>query len=553
MDHHHRKGPPKEEIMQFEFYNPTRLVFGAGSISRLGEVVREYGRKALVVTGGGSVRRSGAFDRALSSLSAAGVDHAECSGVEPNPRITSVRRGAKIAKDEGCDVVVALGGGSTMDAAKAMAAAVLYKGDPWDMVAHGQENWMPPTEALPIITVPTLAATGSETNSGAVITNQETKVKSFIMSGCLYPKAALVDPELTLSVPRDQTAFGVCDLITHVTEGYFNGVDGTPIQDRFAEGVILTAMEWGPRAVVDGGDLEARAQVQWASVLALNGWVQAGTNADFPVHMIEHTLSAHHDITHAAGLAVINPAWMRFAARHRARKFVQFAERIFGLQAKDADDLDCALKGIDRFEGFLKSIGCPTRLSQLGINGELLGRLRPGHPAHHPRRKQQPPRTPAPERGGYCPGSPLGPVGRSEVLKEDKSGHKKKRRPAIRKGTGSTGSPARCESTLCFSRPTTPRALPRPASPLSRGPGPPWHTHPAGQTLVVTFGRGLVQRQGGPVEEIHPGDVVWFPPHEKHWHGASPTTAMTHIAIQEEMDGSPVEWMEMVNEEQYQA
>ena len=358
--------------MNFEFHNPTHLVFGAGALSRLGEVVSKHGKKTLIVTGGGRVKRSGVFDRAVASLEDAGVSVAECSGVEPNPRITTVRRGAQITRDEGCDVIIALGGGSTMDAAKVMAAAALYDGDPWDLIGHGQDNWVIPTRALPIITVPTLAATGSEMNSGAVISNDETKVKSFVQTDSLFPKVALVDPELTLSVPKDQTAYGVCDIITHVTEGYFNGVDGTPIQDRFAEGVIINAMEWGKKAVADGSDLEARTQVQWASILALNGWVQAGANpAGFPVHMIEHALSAHHDITHGAGLAIVNPAWMRFAAKARPAKFVQFAERIFGLEAKNSDDLACALEGINRFEAFLQSISCPIRLSELGIGDEL--------------------------------------------------------------------------------------------------------------------------------------------------------------------------------------
>ena len=240
------------------------------------------------------------------------------------------------------------------------------------MIYHGQPDPYNPTRALPIITVPTLAATGSEMNMGAVISNEETNEKSFVQTECLYPRVALVDPELTVSVPKDQTAYGVCDLITHVTEGYFNGVDGTPIQDRFAEGVILTAMEWGPKAIADGNDLEARAQVQWASIVALNGWVNAGTNGGYPVHMIEHTLSAYHDITHAAGLAIINPSWMRFAAKANTPKFVQFAERIFGLSAKGPDDLECALSGIDRFEEFLKSIDCPTRFSELGIDDKLI-------------------------------------------------------------------------------------------------------------------------------------------------------------------------------------
>jgi alcohol dehydrogenase YqhD (iron-dependent ADH family) len=360
--------------MEFEFHNPTRLVFGAGSLSRLGEVAKEYGKHALLVTGGGSVKRSGVYDRAVSSLKDSGVTVAECSGVEPNPRITSVRRGARIARDESCDVIIALGGGSTMDASKVIAAAALYDGDPWDMIFHGQPDPHIPTRALPVITAPTLAATGSEMNMAAVISNKETREKSFAQAECLFPKVALVDPELTLSVPKDQTAYGVCDIITHVTEAYFNGVDGTPIQDRFAEGVILTAMEWGTQAIANGDDLEARAQVQYASILALNGWVSSGTNGGYPVHMIEHTLSAYHDITHAAGLAVVNPSWMRFAAKHRPQKFVQFAERIFGFEAKGPNDLDCALEGINRFEEFLKGIGCPTRLSELDIDDSLITR-----------------------------------------------------------------------------------------------------------------------------------------------------------------------------------
>jgi len=357
--------------MNFEYHNPTRLVFGAGSLSRLGELVRELGNKALVVTGGGSVKRNGTFDRAIETLTAAGVGFAECTGIEPNPRISSVRRGVEIARREGCDVIIALGGGSTMDASKVIAAGVLYDGDPWDLIGHGQENWVIPTEALPLVTVPTLAATGSETNCGAVISNDETKVKSFVSTDCLYPRVALVDPELTLTVPEDQTAYGVCDLIVHVTETYFNGIGGTPIQDSFAEGVIRTALEWGPKAVADGSDLEARTQIQWAALVALNGWLQAGTDYKAPVHMIEHAISAHHDVTHGAGLAAVNPSWMRFAAKARPEKFAQFAERVFCLSRNGRDDLAFGLEGIDAYVGFLRSIGCPTSLSELGINDEL--------------------------------------------------------------------------------------------------------------------------------------------------------------------------------------
>ena len=359
--------------MKFDYHNPTRLIFGAGALVRLGEVAKAYGKRALLVTGGGSVKRSSVFGRTVASLKEAGVSVAECSGIEPNPRIASVRRGARLVREEQCEMVIALGGGSTMDASKVIAAAACTDGDPWDMIYHGQEKVHVPTRALPIITVPTLAATGSEMNCGAVITNAETTEKSFVSAECLYPRVAVMDPELTLTVPKDQTAYGVCDLITHVTEGYLNSTENTPIQDRFAEGVILTAMEYGPKAIADGGDLEAREQIMWAATLALNGWVQSGNgSAGFPVHMIEHTVSAYHDITHAAGLAIINPAWMRFAAKTNTAKFVKFAERIFGLKAKGPDDGACALAGIDRFEAFLKSIGCPTRFSELGIDGKLV-------------------------------------------------------------------------------------------------------------------------------------------------------------------------------------
>lgn len=358
--------------MQFEYNNPTQVAFGAGVLSRLGEIAARYGRRALLVTGGGSVKRSGTFDAAVKSLESAGVAVFECEGVEPNPRISSVKRGAAIACENACDLVIALGGGSAMDASKAMAAAVFYDGDPWDMIYHGQSDVHIPTKALPIIAVPTLAATGSEMNCGAVISNSETSEKSFMSTACLYPKVAVMDPKLTLSVPKDQTAYGVCDLITHVTESYFNGPDNTPLQDRFAESVILTAMEYGPKAIADGNDLDARTHIQWAATVALNGWVNVGASGGFPVHMIEHTVSAYHDITHAAGLAIINPSWMRFAAKSNTAQFVKFATRIFGLSAKGPDDLDCALAGIDRFEDFLTSIGCPTRFSDLGIDGSLI-------------------------------------------------------------------------------------------------------------------------------------------------------------------------------------
>ncbi|EHM09354.1 Fe-dependent oxidoreductase, alcohol dehydrogenase [Thermanaerovibrio velox DSM 12556] len=349
--------------MKFSFYNPTRLIFGARCVSKLGEAAASYGSMALLVTGRGSVKRSGAFERAVESLKTAGVSFVECEGVEPNPRISTVRRGAEMIRRHRCDLVVALGGGSVMDAAKVMAAAALYEGDPWDMMYVRGRKPRLPDKALPVITVPTLAATGSEMNEGAVISSDELKVKTFVEAECLFPRVAVVDPELTLSVPRDHTAYGVSDIIAHLTEGYFNGVDGTPIQDGFAEAALRTVIRWGRVAVEDGSSLEARTQVQWASVVALNGWVQVGTRAYFPVHMMEHTLSALHDVPHGAGLAVLNPAWMSFAAPSRVEKFAAFARNV--MEVQDRDDGSAAEEGIRRLREFLASIGCPSRISDM--------------------------------------------------------------------------------------------------------------------------------------------------------------------------------------------
>lgn len=357
--------------MRFEFCNPTRVIFGCGVTNKIGEEARKLGKRILLVTGKGSIKKTGIFDKVMQSLLSAQCEVEEFSGVEPNPRLSTVKKGGEIAKR--CDVVVAVGGGSVMDAAKVIAAIPFYDLDPWAMIYHGQDEVRLPQEALPIITVPTLAATGSEMNSGAVITNEHTKEKSYVIADCLYPRTTLVDPENTVTVPPNHTAFGIADLITHVTESYFNGVDGTPLQDRMAEGVILTTLEYAKRAVQNGRDIEARTQIQWASVVALNGWVQAGTSAPFPVHQLEHVVSAHSDIPHGAGLAILSPKWMRFACKKRPKKFVQFANRIFDI--KGNDQISVAMEGISKLEDFFKDIGCPSTLSEVGISEQMIKRF----------------------------------------------------------------------------------------------------------------------------------------------------------------------------------
>ncbi len=355
--------------MKFEFYNPTRLIFGAGSLTQLGKAARPYGKKALLVTGRGSVKKTGAVDKAMSILEEVGISVVGFPGVEPNPRLSTVIRAAGLAKEEKCDIIIGVGGGSVMDASKVIAATVFYEGNPKDMFARSERTPRPPDKALPIITVPTLAASGSEMNDGAVITidDEEETLKTFVKAEVLYPRVAVVDPELTLTVPRNYTAYGVSDILAHLMESYLNGVDGTPIQERLAEGVIQVLLEWGPKVVENGNDLEARAQVQWASIVAWNGWLQAGTDYKLPVHIIEHTISALYDVPHGAGLAALMPAWMRFAAKYRPKRFSKFAQRVFGLSAAGKDDLSLAMEGVDKYEEFLRSIGCPTRLSELNI------------------------------------------------------------------------------------------------------------------------------------------------------------------------------------------
>lgn len=360
-------------MQPFDFHNPTRVIFGAGRLDEVGSVVAGIGKKAFLVTGTGSVRRSGAYDRARQALGAAGVEVVDFDGVVPNPRIEHLREAGEALRKTGCDVVIGFGGGSVMDFAKATAALPFYEGDPWDMFQHGKRRARLPQKALPVVTIPTLAATGSEMNDGAVLTNLETTEKSYVTAPCLYPTAALIDPSLTTTVPPDHTAYGAIDAITHVLESYFNGPDDTPLQDRMQEGVIHTVMENAPRAIADGADLSARANLQWASVIGLNGWAHAGAGSGFPVHFIEHVVSAHTDVAHGAGLAVLGLGWIRVAHAERPGKYARLARRVFGVT--EADDSKAARLLADAYAEFIQQIGGPTKLAELGADADQIERF----------------------------------------------------------------------------------------------------------------------------------------------------------------------------------
>ncbi|MDI4644012.1 iron-containing alcohol dehydrogenase [Cohnella hashimotonis] len=355
----------------FELYNPTKLVFGKDTVSKLGSLVEPYGKKILLVYGGGSIKKSGLYDRVLSELAAIGATVHELPGVEPNPRLSTVHKGVDIVRAEGIEFILAVGGGSVIDAAKAVAAGAKYAGDPWDFTIGKARI----EDALPLGTVLTLAATGSEMNGNAVISNWETKQKRGLGSKLVYPRFSILDPQLTYSVPRDQTVNGIVDIMSHVFEQYFTLTDGVPLQSRFAESVLLTVIENGEKALANGEDYEARANLLLAGTYALNGTLPNGVVTDWATHGIEHEVSAIYDIAHGAGLAIIFPNWMKYVYDAKPERFAQFAERVWGIDPAGKSSEELALAGIQATRDYFTRIGAPATLGELGIGAEQLDRM----------------------------------------------------------------------------------------------------------------------------------------------------------------------------------
>jgi alcohol dehydrogenase YqhD (iron-dependent ADH family) len=359
-------------MKNFELWMPTRVVFGAGRLSGLGEDTAAIGTKAILVTGRRSARETGVLDRAVASLEGAGVGVTVFDRVEPNPRSATIDEGGALAAERGCDVVVGLGGGSAMDAAKGVAVAAYDPGNIWSYVAHGDpDSFVEVTRALPIVLAPTLAATGSEFNAGSVITNWETHEKALLWAAPhLFPKVSIVDPELTLTVGRDYTIDGAMDIILHVMESYFNNREITPLQDRISEGIILTVMEYFPRLLKDLGNLDARAQLSWCSAMALSGVASCGMEGlGYPVHAMEHALSGHYDISHGRGLAVLLPHWMQYSRTAAPDRFAQFSSRVMGLsRARDEGDGALAERGVAAWVAWMRDNEAYHTLGELGID-----------------------------------------------------------------------------------------------------------------------------------------------------------------------------------------
>lgn len=350
-------------MQPFVFHNPTKIVFGAQTITKVGKSTASYGTKALLVYGQNSIKRSGVYDQVTASLQAAGVSWVEHAGVKSNPVLSHVRAGVALAKAEQVDVVVAVGGGSVLDESKAIAAGAKSEGDVWDFFINAAQV----EQALPLVTVLTLAATGSEMNSGGVVTNEETKQKFNIGSPLLFPKVSILDPCLTYSVPADYTAYSAVDAISHLIEGYFTSEDrATPLQDRFVEGLIKTIIESTEQILEQPDHADARATMMWSATWALNGLSTAGIGVyGFPNHMIEHSLSALYDVAHGAGLSIVMPGWMSYKAEQQPAKFAQFASRVFGCSG--GSEQERALYAAEKLKDWFRKIGSPVTLAEAQI------------------------------------------------------------------------------------------------------------------------------------------------------------------------------------------
>lgn len=345
----------------FEFCVTTDVLFGKGQEEQLPEKLAAYGKRVLLTYGGGSIKKSGLYDKIKNLLQ--DFDIFELGGIEPNPRVESVNKGAEICKKENIDLILAVGGGSTIDCSKAIAATAFYDGDAWDLLTgKGQV-----TNALPIAVVLTIAATGSEMDMAAVISNMQTNEKLLMGHPSLLPKIAVLNPENTFTVPPYQTASGSADMMSHILETYFDSVEAF-VPDAMAEGLLRAVIRYTPMALQDPEDYEARAQLMWTSSLALNGILATGKSFMWSCHYIEHELSAYYDITHGAGLAVITPKWMRYILSDATvDKFCDYAVNVWGLERIE-DKFKLANYGIDATEAFFHKIGLPLTLKEFGID-----------------------------------------------------------------------------------------------------------------------------------------------------------------------------------------
>lgn len=345
----------------FTFCVPTDIRFGRDQIECLPEELKKYGKRVLLVYGGGSIKRTGLYEKIQSLLKE--FEIYELSGIEPNPKLSSVRKGVALCKEHKIDVVLAVGGGSCIDASKHIACGAFYEGNPWDLVLDRSKV----TGALPIAVVLTICATGSEMNSGAVISNEETNEKLEINTPLLYPALSICDPTYLYTLPAKQTAAGTVDIMSHVFEQYFQPNDGAYLTDRLAEAVLKTCVHYGPIALKEPENYEARSNLMWSSTVGLNHLLTVGKGGAWSVHPMEHELSAFYDITHGVGLAILTPAWMRYVlSDETVARFAMYARNVWDIE--ETDPYRAAQLAIDKTEEFFISLGMPSTLREVGID-----------------------------------------------------------------------------------------------------------------------------------------------------------------------------------------
>lgn len=352
----------------FVYDIPVKVYFGENQLCHLGDELGKFGKRVLLTYGGGSIKRTGLYDAVMQELRKGGFEVFELLGIEPNPRIDSVRRGAKICKDERIDVLLAVGGGSTIDATKFMAAGACVEHDAWDFL---NEKWAPIEKALPIVTILTLSATGSEMDSGGVISNPETQDKIGRLAPPMLPKVSFLDPTLTYTVTPYQTACGAADMLSHIMEVYFNMEQDLYMLDCFMEGMMKSIIKYAPVAMKEPENYEARANLMWTSSWAINGFVNGGKQQAWSCHPMEHELSAIYDITHGLGLAILTPRWMEYCLDETTvSKYVQFGVNVFGLDAAQ-DPMEIARQSIAKVSEFLFGVlGLKSTFSEVGIRKE---------------------------------------------------------------------------------------------------------------------------------------------------------------------------------------
>ncbi len=358
-------------MKNFEFQNPTKIIFGRGAEEKVGSEVATHSKHILLHFGGGSIKASGLYDRVTASLEKAGVKWVELGGVKPNPRLDLVHEGVKLCKEHKLGLILAVGGGSVIDSAKAIAMGAVIEGDVWDFFL-GKGS---PVAALPIGTVLTIPAAGSEASTGTVITNEEGWLKRAVNSELIYPRFSVLNPELAFSLPKFQVACGVTDIMAHLMERYFTNVTHVSFTDRLLESTMKTLIDLAPKVLKNPQDYDAWSELMWAGTIAHNNLLNTGRIGDWASHDIEHEISGIYDVAHGAGLAVVFPAWMKHVLDHDLNRFVQWSVRVWNVEMDVFNPEAVARAGIEKMETFFHSLGLGTQLADLGIKDNRIDEM----------------------------------------------------------------------------------------------------------------------------------------------------------------------------------